>query len=87
MKSNRNIIHLHLLADNSHHYFGSLASLCDQFDSKQIGIGHGALRNYRITANKPYKNSKCVIRRGILISTANSRKNKDKKNGTEQNNI
>ena len=82
--SDRTVIHLHLLKDDTHHYFGSLASLCNHYDSKQIGIGHGALRNYRLTSSKPYKNSKCIIRKGILLSKEGGRGVKPKLEPNEE---
>lgn len=67
-KVERTVVHLELLIDNSHHYFGSLAAIYERFTKEQIGISYGSLRNYGLSADKPYKNKFCTIRKGILIT-------------------
>lgn len=67
-KVERTIVHVELFTDNSHHYFGSLAAIFEKFNKEQIGITYGSLRNYGLSANKPYKNKLCVIRKGTLIT-------------------
>lgn len=67
-KAERTVVHVELLADNSHYYFGSLAAIFEKFNKEQIGITYGSLRNYGLSANKPYKNKLCVIRKGVLIT-------------------
>ena len=65
----RKIIHLELFRDNSHHYFGSLKALCNTFGKDDIGIVYSSLRGVNISATKEYRNSKCIIRQGILITS------------------
>lgn len=67
-KKERTVIHLHLLETDEHLYFGSIANLCEHYDADTIGISYGALRNYGLTNDKPYKNKLCVIRKGVLLS-------------------
>jgi hypothetical protein len=67
-KAERTVVHVELLCDNSHHYFGSLAAIFEKLNKEQIGITYGSLRNYGLSANKPYKNKLCVIRKGTLIT-------------------
>ncbi|MDE5900455.1 MAG: hypothetical protein K2H33_03760 [Muribaculaceae bacterium] len=64
---------IHLEKDGQHYYFGSLASVFDHFTNDELGIGYGALRNYGITSDKPYINSKCIIRKGVLLQKAGGR--------------
>ena len=64
---------LHLEIDGQHHYFGSLASIYDVFTPQQLGISYGSLRNYGLSEDKPYQNSKCIIRKGRLITKNGNR--------------
>ena len=68
MKTTRTIVHVELLADNSHHYFGSLAAIYEKFSKEEIGITYGSLRNYGLSAEKHYRNKCCIIRKGALIT-------------------
>ena len=43
------------------------------FDKEDIGIGYGALRNYGVTPEHPYTNTKVKIKEGVLISTKTDR--------------
>lgn len=63
------VIHLELFADNSHHYFGSLKALCDTFGKDEIGIVYSSLRAVNLSENKEYRNQKCVIRQGVLVTS------------------
>lgn len=65
-KQERSVIHLEIVGE--HHYFGSVKALCDHFGKEKIGIGYKSLANYGITAEKPYRNKYCTIRKGILIT-------------------
>ena len=72
-KKERTVIHLHLLKTDEHHYFGSIANLYEYFDADTLGISYGSLRNYGLSSEKAYKNSKCVIRKGLLLSKSGNR--------------
>lgn len=67
-KVERTVVHVELLCNNSHHYFGSLAAIYEKFKKEEIGIGYGSLRNYGLSAEKPYQNKLCIIRKGVLIT-------------------
>lgn len=67
-KNERTVVHVELLADNSHHYFGSLAAIYEKFSKEEIGITYGSLRNYGLNAEKSYQNKYCIIRKGVLIT-------------------
>ena len=53
-----------------HYYYGNLKALCDHWDKYALGVGYAYLRNYGISEEKPFRNTKCVIRRGILVTSA-----------------
>ena len=73
-KKERTVIHLQLKNDE-HHYFGSLANMYEYFDADTLGISYGSLRNYGLSADKPYvnKNKDCIIRKGLLLSKSGNR--------------
>ena len=60
-----NVIHLYF--NGVHYYFGSLKKLTDTFGKNDIGIGYDALRNVHLSADNPYINKYCTIRKGKLI--------------------
>ncbi len=68
MNKELKVIHLELFKDNSHHYFGSLKALCDTYKKDDIGIVYSSLRAVNLSETKEYRNPKCVIRQGILIT-------------------
>ena len=70
-KVERTVIHLEI--DGMHHYFGSIANMYQYFTPQQLGISYGALRNYGLSSEKPYTNSKCTIRKGQLLSKSGGR--------------
>lgn len=63
------VIHLELKEDHTHHYFGSLKALCDNYGKDKIGIGYPYIRAVGLSDSKFYENNKCIIRQGILITT------------------
>lgn len=69
----RTVIHLHLLEDDSHHYFGSIANMFEFYTPQQLGVTYGSLRNIGLSSDKPYINSKCEIRKGVLLSKHGNR--------------
>lgn len=74
-KRERTVIHLQM--DEKHEYFGSLAGLYEFHTAEDLGITYGALRNYSLSPNKPYVNSKCIIRKGTLKQKKGNRGGKN----------
>lgn len=72
-KKERTVIHLYLKKDDTHHYFGSVANIFEFFHVDDIGISYGGLRNYGLSSERPYQNSKCIIRKGQLLSKSGNR--------------
>lgn len=70
-KTERTVIHLEI--NGEHHYYGSIANLYEYYTPQELGISYGALRNYGLSAEKPYTNSKCTIRKGLLLSKSGGR--------------
>ena len=66
-KQERMVVHLEI--DDRHYYYGNLKALCDHWDKDAIGVGYAYLRNYGISEEKPFRNAKCIIRKGVLISS------------------
>lgn len=77
-KKERTVIHLELTS-GEYHYFGSIANIYEYFSAEIIGISYGALRNYKLSSEKPYQNTKCIIRKGVLLSKEGNRGRKKEK--------
>jgi hypothetical protein len=73
MEKERTVIHLQMLETDEHHYFGSIANIYQYYTSEQIGITYASLRNYGLSNEHPYKNKKCIIRKGLLLSKTGNR--------------
>ncbi len=71
-KTLRTVIHLEI--NGEHHYFGSIANMYDYFTPEQLGVTYGSLRNYGLSEDKPYQNSKCIIRKGKLLQKPQQKK-------------
>ena len=66
-KQERTVVHLEM--DGHHYYYGNLKALCDNWDKETLGVAYNYLRNYGIEPNKPYVGKKCIIRKGIIITS------------------
>ena len=67
-KQERAIVHLE--KDGKHYYYGNLKALCDHWNKDAIGVSYSYLKNLNILGDKPFQNDKCVIRRGIIVTSA-----------------
>ena len=47
-----------------------LKALCDHWDKDALGVGYAYLRNYGISEDKPFRNNKCIIRKGIIMTSS-----------------
>lgn len=78
-KKERTVIHLYIKKSDTHHYFGSVANIYEYFSAEQLGISYGSLRNYGLSYGISYQNTKCIIRKGVLLSKSGNRgKNNNK---------
>ena len=66
-KQERAIVHLE--KDGKHYYYGNLKVLCDRWNKEAIGVSYSYLKNLNISTDNPYSSDKCVIRRGILVTS------------------
>ncbi len=66
-KQVRSIVHLEVAG--KHYYYGNLKALCDHWPKEVIGVSHSYLKNLNISEEKPFMNGKCIIRRGIIITS------------------
>lgn len=60
--------------DDENFYFGSLAAVYDRFTPSALGVSLARLYDVAITPEKPYRNDKCIIRKGILQRKKTNRK-------------
>lgn len=65
-KQERTVIHVTYM--DEHYYFGSFSAVYTRFTAAELNVALGTLRNYGVKEGKPYVNSKCVIRKGTLIT-------------------
>lgn len=72
IRKERNVIHLE--KDGKHAYFGSMQSLYDYNSSEELGIAYSTLRKYGLSEDKPFKNAKCIIRKGVLKSSLHEKR-------------
>lgn len=70
-KQERMVVHLEI--GGQHFYYGNLKALCDHWDKDALGVSYTYLKNLNISQNKPFQNEKCVIRRGIIVTSPNNR--------------
>ncbi len=73
VKKEKKIVHLELLSKKSHYYFGSLKAIYELFQSEEIGITYGSLKNLKLSKDNFYRNARCIIRVGNLITVESSR--------------
>lgn len=67
----RQVIHVHLLESDEHHYFGSIQAIYDTLSRDDIGIAPQTLYNKGL--DDPYINDKVIIRKGQLIQKRKSK--------------
>ena len=70
-KKERTVIHLQM--GDVHEYYGSIANIYEFHSAVELGITYGSLRNYGLSADKPYANNRCIIRKGVLRQKAGGR--------------
>lgn len=70
-KQTRAIVHLEL--EGRHYYYGNLKALCDSWEKDVIGVSYNYLKNYGIDDNNPYIGKKCIIRRGVIITSPHNK--------------
>ena len=71
MEKERTVIHLEI--NGEHHYYGSIANMYEYYSGEELGITYASLRNYGLSAEHPYLNKKCIIRKGVLLSKSGNR--------------
>lgn len=64
---------VHLEKDGIHYYYGNLKALTDNWNRDEIGVSYSYLKNLGISQDKPYINDKCIIRKGVIITSPHSR--------------
>ena len=66
-KQERMVVHLEI--QGKHYYYGNLKALCDHWSKEDIGVSHAYLKNLNISAENPFINKKCIIRRGVIVTS------------------
>ncbi len=66
-KQERMVVHLEI--GGQHFYYGNLKALCDHWGKDTTGVSYSYLKNQCISVDKPFKNEKCTIRKGIIVTS------------------
>lgn len=74
MTANGKTVYHVSFGDDANYYFGSLAAVYDRFTPSELGVSLARLYDVAITPEKPYRNDKCIIRKGILQRKKTNRK-------------
>ena len=64
-KQERKVIHLQI--EDRHYYYGSIASLFEDFTKEQLGFSQFQVKN-NICKMGEMRSGKCIIRKGTLIT-------------------
>lgn len=75
MIKERKVIHVYIIDQDKHYYFGSMKAIYNILDVGSIGLMYQSLLNYFV-ANADtdvYENAKCIIRRGVLTTQPTQR--------------
>ena len=70
MKQERKVIHLEL--GGEHYYYGSIASLFEEFNEEILGFSYYKVKN-NLGRLGMMQNDKCIIRQGSLKAKAGNR--------------
>ena len=70
-KQERAVVHLEM--NGQHYYFGNLKALTDTFGKDVLGVNYNCLKNYNVS-KQPFQNDKCIIRKGILVTSKREKK-------------
>lgn len=69
-KQIRTVVHLEI--DGQHYYYGNLKALTNDWGKDIIGVSYSYLKNLNIATDKPFRNEKCIIRKGVLLTSPRS---------------
>ena len=74
---------VHLEKNGEHFYFGSISALCNTFSKDEIGVTYGYLRHVHLGPENPFRNKKCIIRVGPLVTSPQALAMKEQFNDEE----
>ena len=64
-EKNRQVIHLYLISEDKHYYFGSISAMYEHYSRQDLGVASQTL--YNAWKDEPYVTDLVVIRKGRLI--------------------
>ena len=74
-EKNRQVIHLYLISEDEHYYFGSISAMFEHFSRQDLGVASQTL--YNTWKEETYITDKAVIRKGRLIQKKQQNTSKD----------
>jgi hypothetical protein len=69
-KQTRTVVHLEI--NEQHYYYGNLRALCDSWNREDIGVSYNYLKNYGIDYNNRFVGKKCIIRKGVIVTSSHN---------------
>jgi hypothetical protein len=72
---NGNTIYHVSFGDNENWYFGSISAIFDTFPPEKLGVSKSRLWSYGITPERPYRNNRIIIRKGVILRKKGNRNN------------
>ena len=70
-KQERMVVHLEI--NGEHFYYGNLKALCEHWSKDALGVTYNYLRNFGLSPEMPYIGKKCIIRKGIIVTSARNK--------------
>jgi hypothetical protein len=71
---NGNTVYHVSFGDDDNTYFGSISAIFDIFTPERLGVSKSRLWSYGITPERPYRNNRIIIRKGVIIRKKGNRK-------------
>lgn len=83
-KQERGVVHLRLKDSGEEFFYGNMKALFDSQEHDEndgtLGVSYNYMKNYDFSNGRVYENDKCVIRKGILVTTTNDEWKRNNKN-------
>ena len=66
-KQERTVVHLQL--GDAHEYYGNLKAMFGRHGQEELGVSYNYLKNFGLSPEHPYVGKRCIVRRGIIVTS------------------
>lgn len=84
VKQERGVVHLVIKSTGQNFFYGNMKALFDNQESLEndgtLGVSYNYMKNYDFSERRTRENAICVIRKGIINTTANKEWKRNNKN-------